>query len=510
MRSHVRLVLLVSLAAAHALLWPGGDAQAEGENIELVSSSITSEFPAGFRVLANVRSEVEVDSIVVRFRVGQQTRGAYEYMDFEAGTLVDSELFWRTGTSARYIPPGTIITYNFEVEDANGARFDTEPEQFIYEDVRFEWSEVLGGPVSVAYHGPVKTRAETVLQAILDTIATLSPVLGAGLEEPIRVTMYNNVKEMLEALPPGSTTIRRELITEGQAFTDVGTLLVLGGGRLSRGTASHEVTHILTHRAGDSIFGRVPSWLDEGLAEYGNVEPGFSYDIALDFALNTNSLLPITSMPTLPGDPEDVIIFYGQSRSIVRYMVLRWGPDAMKELLASLKARVNIDEALTAIYGGDRVQLENDWRAAIGAPEYVPPERGSARPTAIPRREILPFSLTPQADAEVVGSKAEEPTPEGRPEPLATQPPSPGFVPQTGADRAQQAEATAAAAAAAEEEPAETPEPAEEARSTEDGGEDGGGSACSRPHGGVRAVDLSSLALAVGLVGLGFRRRLVG
>ncbi len=77
------------------------------------------------------------------------------------------------------------------------------------------------------------------MDAIRQTLEIVGPVLGADTTEPIRVTMYNNIKEMLEALPPGSSTIRRELITEGQAFTSVGTLLVLGSGGLAEGTASH-------------------------------------------------------------------------------------------------------------------------------------------------------------------------------------------------------------------------------------------------------------------------------
>ncbi|MDA1347653.1 MAG: peptidase MA family metallohydrolase [Chloroflexi bacterium] len=498
-----KLVVVILAAAALASPWDSGNAEAAA--IEIVSSSVTSEFPEGFRIKAEVKAENEIESIAVRLRIGQQTRGAYEYLDFEKGTIVNSELFWRTSTSARYVPPGTIITYNFEVEDTEGTRVDTEPEQFIYYDARFDWEEVSGGPVSVAYHGPVMSRAETVLEAILDTLEVMGPILGAGTEDPIRVTMYNNVKEMLEALPPGSTTIRRELITEGQAFTQVGTLLTLGGGRLARGTASHEVTHILTHRAGDSIFGNVPSWLDEGLAEYGNVEPGFSYDIALDFAINTDRLLPITSMPVLPGDPEEVIIFYGQARSLVQYMIFRWGPEAMRELLAVLKSGTNMDDALTQVYGGDRLALENDWRAAIGAPEYIPPERGSARPTAIPRKEILPFSLTPQPQAETVGSKTEEPAPEARIAPVVTAPPPSGFVPQTSSDRTQDEEAKAEAAAQEFTPTAAVPE--ESSPTSDDGGTDGGGSACSRPY-GARPLDASTLALAVGLAGLGFRRRL--
>ena len=101
--------------------------------------------------------------------------------------------------------------------------------------------------------------------------------------------------------------------------------------------------HIITHRVGDSVFRRVPAWLAEGLSEFANVDPGFSYDIALDFAIETDRLLPHVYMPGLPGDSEDVIIFYGQSRSIVRMMISQFGPDRMKAFMASLKSGNNVD-----------------------------------------------------------------------------------------------------------------------------------------------------------------------
>ena len=349
--------------------------------------------------------------------------------------------------------------------------------------------------MAVAYHGPVETRAKIILDAIVQTLDVMGPLLGADTSIPIRVTMYNNVKEMLEALPPGSSTIRRELITEGQAFTSVGTLLVLGGGRSAMGTASHEVTHILTHRAGDSIVRNIPSWLDEGLAEYGNIDPGFSYDIALEFALGTDRLLPITSMPILPGDPEDVIIFYGQARSMIQFMIAAYGPDSMRELMKTLSEGTNMDDAIQDIYGVSRIDLENQWRDTIGAPHYVPPSRDSARPTPISRPTLQLFSLTPQAGSETIASIEATPTP--TPEPAATPTPTPQPV------------ATATPTPALTEPPAvargaETspPETGEQERG------EGGSAACGLPRNeSASTKDLTLPLVALGLAGLRLRRQ---
>ena len=497
--SFFRLRYIISLAVAAAALLPVGAVSAEGDLPELESHIITSEFPEGFRIEATASSEKhDVTGVAIRLKIGQQTTGVYNYLDESEGAATEDggktfNLFWNTNSGQRYIPPGTIITYNFEVEDSAGNRLETEPLPFIYYDARFVdeegnsmWEEVSAGTVTVAYKGPVKSRADNILSVINETLEKMRPVMGdAALAEPIRVTMYNNTKEMLEALPPRSASIGRELITEGQAFTDLGTLLVLGGGRLALGTASHEVMHIITHRAGDSIFRRVPAWLDEGLSEYANVDPGYSYDIALEFAVETNRLLPHVYMPALPGKAEDVIIFYGQARSIVRMMIEVFGPEKMNQLMGELKSGKDMDEALMATYGLDREALDSAWRRAIGAEVLDRSRAARARPTAAPRAAVPIYSLTPQAEAEVVGAQSDPPTPTPTPEPT----PVPTSMP----------EPTQVA----------MPAPAEEATPVaEQPRETGSSGGCLAPAPGVPGTtELASVGFLVGLAGLAFRRR---
>ncbi len=496
-KSSVRIRYLLGALIAAAALLPVGIVSAEADLPVLESHSITSEFPEGFRIEATATSEThDVTGVAIRLRIGQQDTGVYNYLDeSEEAATEDGKtfnLFWNTNSGQRYIPPGTIITYNFEVEDSAGNRLETEPLPFIYYDARFvdeegnsTWEEVSAGTVTVAYKGPVKSRAENILSVINETLEKMRPVMGdAALKEPIRVTMYNNTKEMLEALPPRSASIGRELITEGQAFTDLGTLLVLGGGRLALGTASHEVMHIITHRAGDSIFRRVPAWLDEGLSEYANVDPGYSYDIALEFAVETDRLLPHVYMPALPGKAEDVIIFYGQARSIVRMMIEVFGPEKMNQLMAELKSGKDMDDALMTTYGLDREALDSAWRRAIGAEVLDRSRVARARPTAVPRAAVPIYSLTPQAEAEVVGAQSDPPTPTPTPAPEPTPVPEPTQVAMPAPDE----EATPVA-----EQPRET---------------GSAGSGCLAPAPGVPATtELATMGFLVGLAGLAFRRR---
>ena len=420
-RKYITAILMAVLISYTFMPPTSVVANDHSNDIEVISTSIKSEFPEAFRIKLEASGKYAITSIAIRLRIGQRKSGAYNYL-CQAGEQVDvskwlceelikdknvsGELLWRTNTASRYIPPGTIITYYFEIEDSTGAILETNPEEFIYYDSRFLWSEIVNGPVTVSYHGPVKTRAEMILEATTKTLAHMGLILGAGTKDPIRVTMYNNTKEMLDGLPPGSTTISRELITEGQAFSELGTLLVLGGDRRARGTASHEVTHILVHRAGRSIYREIPSWLNEGLAEYGNIESSFSYDIALEFAVANKRLLPVMFMSGLPGKPEDVIIFYGQSKSIVNLIIEMFGTEKMAELMLSLKNGKSTENAIREVYNLELLELTNIWRESIGAEKYELPDQDRSVPTPLPMREIKPFSLTEHPEAEVIGESS--------------------------------------------------------------------------------------------------------
>jgi hypothetical protein len=170
------------------------------------------------------------------------------------------------------------------------------------------------------------------------------------------------------------------LITEGQAFDSESVVLVLAG-RSDIGTATHEMTHILVARAAKSS-GAVPLWLNEGLAEFGNLDQTVSYERFLEWAEGTDRLIPLKSLRSFPGDPNLTLVAYGQGRSAVKYMIDEFGEAKMAELLATLGTGIGIDDSLDAVYGFGIDGLENNWREHIGADPYVEATAGPT-PTAV-------------------------------------------------------------------------------------------------------------------------------
>ena len=361
--------------------------------INIIEESVKTEFPQGIRYKLEIDSANRIEEVIVRFRIGQQATMVYDYMELENSGTTHANFFWRTNTASRHIPPGTIITYSFEILDDTNQKLTTPKKEFVYEDPNYSWDYVSNGSVTVGYHGPIKRRAKAVLDVTFKTVERMGPILGSDLSVPIRITIYNNNREMLGALPPGSKSIRTELITEGQAYTTMGTILMQAGGSLALGTASHEVTHILIHRAAEKRARSVPSWLHEGLAEYGNLNSGFSYDAALDFAIETNRLLPITTMQGMPGTADDIMIFYGQSKSFISFIIETFGEKSITELMATIKSGKNAETSFKIVYDISLLEAENLWRNSVGAPEYNLLDKEKLLPTPIPISTIAPYTV---------------------------------------------------------------------------------------------------------------------
>jgi hypothetical protein len=144
-------------------------------------------------------------------------------------------------------------------------------------------------------------------------------------------------------------------------------------GNVSFDTLRHELTHVATKVAGESAFSEVPAWLDEGTAVYGQSHPG-GFGDAVDQAISRGNVLSVRSITSYPGDPGKVTLFYGESWSLVSFLVDTYGEEQFADLYATIKGGERIDGALEVVYGFDQDGLEDEWRAANGLPPRETPE----------------------------------------------------------------------------------------------------------------------------------------
>jgi hypothetical protein len=402
---------------------PVSPARADGE-IEVTEQRAESDFPNGIKFFIVASSPDEIDDIRVFFKkLGQSSRSAYRAVEFEPGTQVRGESSIASGRSGEYIPPGTRIEFSFEVRDKGGRVLRTEDQVFVYLDDRFEWETVSDGLITVYYYGNGE-QAQLMLEVAQETLERMGPILGIDPEEPLHIVTYSNYSHMEDALPFRSQATSQQLITQGTAFTEERVLLVHGGDGNFLGTTSHEFTHLLVADAAGRAIARVPTWLNEGLAEYGNIDASDEYGSYLNQAIANGQVRPLWHQNTFSGTPTEIIIAYGQGESVVEFMISTYGGEKMAELIRALKSTFDIDAALEEVYGFDQYGLDSQWRQHMGMEVLPPPENRqqpqqattTAPPTLAPTLTRTPTQVphstdtpAPTPTAALAGTRNQEP-----------------------------------------------------------------------------------------------------
>jgi hypothetical protein len=151
---------------------------------------------------------------------------------------------------------------------------------------------------------------------------------------------------------------------------------------------------VVTAIAGEGPFGALPAWLDEGTAVYAQGDPeGFRG--AVESAIDRGNVLSVRSITSYQGDPNKVNLFYGQSWSLVSFLIDTYGGEQFAQLFAEIKRGNTTDTALETVFGFDQDGLENEWRASVG----LPPREDTGQPD-----DDEPVPTLPPSDGGDTGS----------------------------------------------------------------------------------------------------------
>ena len=483
--------LLVTSSGLYLLIDVG--AQADEGNIKVVEVGAENRYPQGIRFFVTASSPDQIDEIRLFFKkTGRVTASAYRALEFDPGALVNADSLLSTSGGQNYMPPGTEITYSFEIRDQAGSVHRTPELKVVYSDARFDWETLVSGPIIIYYYGKgAEERARMALEAAREAMERMSPVLGLDPTEPIRIVSYFSYGDMIGALPLINQILPGHVQTEGMAFGDERVVLIRGFDPDVRGIASHEITHLAIAAVTGRANTRIPSWLSEGLAEYGNIDPSPAYDQALRISILRNRLRPLWELVIFAGSGDDIITAYGQSRSVVQFLVSTYGEEKIAELMGAIRNAFDIDQALQSVYGFDQYGLDSEWRLSLGLEPLPQPEERR------PRRQSTP--IVPNTPTAAPTPPPTTPPPTPTPPPTVTPVPS-TFTPRPTATSPPTATLVPATA---------TPEPTTVTALTRGSGEprNSGGEArdrsspgCSNPQPGVSGPlggDLSLLAILV-------------
>jgi hypothetical protein len=356
-RSLLLLPLLLALLAFRA------PAAAQAAPV-IEPSAVENKFPDGVVFRATATASEPISEIRLRYAILPDGTAASARPEFDSGSSATVEV-----ALDEYLAPGTIIKYHWEVS-AGGQKTESPEETFFYDDIRFPWQKLEGDGLSVYHYTGDDEVVQNLHEVGVKTLADAEALLGVKVPFPVNVWIYETRDDMVPALPRTSPSYEARIITLGIRIAS-DTVLVLG--EVSYDTLRHELTHVVTAEAGDSAFGSLPAWLDEGTAVYSQEDKG-GYADAVEASLRNGEVLSIREMTAAPGEPEKVNLFYGESGSIVQYLVDEYGQAKFAQLFAGIKTGKTTDQALNEVYGFGQDGLENEWRAAHDLPARATPE----------------------------------------------------------------------------------------------------------------------------------------
>jgi hypothetical protein len=156
----------------------------------------------------------------------------------------------------------------------------------------------------------------------------------------------------------------------------------------------HELTHLIVYQATFSPYGQLPLWLDEGLATYNEGELNPVIRSHLETAILEDELISVRSLCSpFSAYTDKASLSYGQSYSLVKYLLDNYGQNKILDLLALLKKGSTYDEALTEVYGFNIDGLDARWRATL-TNSVVPVQRDGLHPAVTAGLAALAIALT--------------------------------------------------------------------------------------------------------------------
>lgn len=348
--------------------------------VRILDSQAGFRFAGGlsFSLVAETDEAIEGVTLYYRRQDERVTRRAV--LEFTPGPRVEAS--YEHPLEPGEIPPGTTIEYYWRFDLADGTHIDSDPLTFVYEDDRFAWVPLQSGNITILYYGDESDAAlaRRLADAGQTTLARLQTEIGVALEKPVRVYVYHTDQDMQAALSPRSEGYDERVLTLGVAVAD-DALLLLGSHPDVRQTLSHELSHIVVGLATENPYAPLPRWLDEGLAMYaeGQMPPGNTR--ALRQAVERDALISIRSLSAYTGDAGQVDLYYGETFSLVEFMLNEYGRDKMGQLLQVFKEGTLPDDALQQVYGLSIDRLEEEWRKSLGlSPRGNPARAATADP----------------------------------------------------------------------------------------------------------------------------------
>ena len=283
--------------------------------------------------------------------------------EYAPGVKIRASWIWQMKKTGS-LPPGARVWWQWRITDEAERSYVTPRQTMVFEDTRYQWQVEMAADLDIYWHSLGTSLVKDLTKGVESKLSRVKLEVKLSDERKPKVFVYPNYEELRSAV------LFTQEWTGALAFWDYNIILIPvrpGNLEWAKRTLAHEITHLFVREATFGPFGDIPTWLNEGLAQYAEGEMEKYHREALDDAIKEDKLISVKSLgSSFPADPDKASLAYAQSDSLVSYLVDTYGWAKMRELLATFKEGSTYDKALQEVYGFDTNGLEELWRAYIG------------------------------------------------------------------------------------------------------------------------------------------------
>lgn len=359
--------------------------------VTVLEQRVEPRYPQALDFRVRASADRPIVGAVLRYEVvGRGTSAFARVEDLQPATTVDAAVSVEVNTAQSYIPVGSRFRYHWEFTLQGGEVVPAAEETFVFLPPGKQWRSVETATLRVFFYGDREALARQYLEAGSATYDRLARRLF-GIELPVlpvHVVLFATEGELSEARPGRGTTFDAAVVTCGtKVANDVILAIPVSCGTRDRtDTLRHELAHIVNSAAGESALGKLPAWLDEGVAVWAQSEPGENYVGAFEANARAGRLFPFAQMATATNDARLVNLFYGQAYAMVAYLIEEHGEGLLAELFRTIKGGERFDRAMERVYGFTLEEFERRFLARYSPGSLSTPTAAPARegPTAVP------------------------------------------------------------------------------------------------------------------------------
>ncbi len=375
----VLFVLLVLIGSAT----PAGAA----DPITVTSNTFTNNFRQDLKFELRAQSDAgKISQIAIFIQINGVASVARQTPVFTPGQHVQATYEW--SLTSDYLPPGVTGEFWWTLEDDAGSKLTTDKQSFRVEDASKPWRKLANERFALYWYNGDSTFGQSLFDRGIQAMEYLEKDIGITVDTQIQAFIYGDRTSFMDALRVGA-----QEWTGGVAFSDYGIILInvaVTNLEWGKNSTTHELTHQVIGQKIRSPLGRLsmPTWINEGLAEYYEAYPAVVAPQSKDplaRAIRANTVPALRTLSgTFPADADATDLAYAQSYSTVDFIFRRYGKEKMAALLQEFKKGGDYDSIFQRVLGVTVDELDNEWRKGVGLAPRALPTRASAQPTPFP------------------------------------------------------------------------------------------------------------------------------